>query len=279
MDGPGIALRLLVYLQGALLLGTLLFATPWTPQIRRAAMGIALAGVALNGLAVLALAASLSESGALFDWPTMQLLLGETATGWAAILRILALTGAIVAIAATGLRPLASGLSIIAVGSLAWNGHGGMTEGLAGWLHLGADALHLIAGLGWIGAVAAFLWTASRPRECSSELSGRLEGFASTGSILVALLLVTGVANTLFIVGWEGVVGLTTTTYGRLLLLKILLFAGMLSAAAANRFWLTPRLETSSSLVAIRASLAAELIVGGGVLGLVAWLGTLDPAQ
>jgi copper resistance protein D len=279
MDGPGIALRLLVYLQGALLLGTLLFAAPWTLQIRRAAMGIALAGVALNGIAVVALAASLSESGTLLDWPTIQLLLGETATGWAAIVRILALTGVIVAIAATGLHPLASGLSIIAVASLAWNGHGGMTEGLAGWLHLGADALHLIAGLGWIGAVAAFLWTASRSRECSSELSGRLERFASTGSILVALLLVTGVANTLFIVGWEGVVGLTTTTYGRLLLLKILLFAGMLSAAAANRFWLTPRLETSSSLVAIRASLAAELIVGGVVLGLVAWLGTLDPAQ
>ena len=279
MDGLSIGLRLLVYVQSALLLGILLFAAPWTPRLRQAASGIALAGMGLCAVGVLVLAASLSDSASLFDWPTIRLLLTETPTGWAALARFLALAGVAVAMATAGSRALASGLSMIAVATLAWNGHGGMTEGASGWVHLTGDAFHLVAGLGWIGAVGAFMWAARIAPEGDAALGGRLERFASTGSVLVAILLVTGIANTLFIVGWDGLTGLTTTTYGRLLLLKILLFTGMLAAAAANRFWLTSRIAESSSLDAIRFSLGAELLLGTGVLGLVAWLGTLDPAQ
>jgi putative copper resistance protein D len=53
----------------------------------------------------------------------------------------------------------------------------------------------------------------------------------------------------------------------------------MLAAAAANRFWLTPRMIASPSLAAVRTSLGAELILGIAVLAIVAWLGTLDPVQ
>lgn len=279
MDGPGIALRLLVYGQSALLLGVLLFAVPWSRRIRLAVVTLALAGIAFCAFGVLLLAQSLSGSATLFDWPTVETLLTETPAGWAAIARMAALAGVAATAARSGARPLCAGLAMLAVATLVWNGHGGMTEGASGWLHLIGDAVHLVAGLAWIGAIAAFLWVASRSTEASPDLRGDLERFAATGTILVALLLLTGTANTLFIIGWDGLAGMFDTIYGRLLLLKILLFAGMLAVAAANRFWLTPRLAASSAPGSLRASLAGELTLGIGVLALVAWLGTLDPAQ
>lgn len=278
MDAASIALRLLVYLQSGLLLAVLLFAQHWTLQARRAATGIALAGIGLCLLGIALLASSFAESGSLFDLAAIRMIVRETASGWAAMTRIAALVAVVVAVRSDH-RVLAAGIATTATATLAWNGHGAMTDGSRGWLHLGGNAVHLVAGLGWIGAVAAFLWTACRSAEAGHELQTRLERFATTGTILVALLLVTGIANTLFIAGLDGPAGLPETTYGRLLLVKILLFTFMLAAAAANRFWLTPRLVASPSLATLRASLGAELMLGIGVLALVAWLGTLDPAQ
>jgi putative copper resistance protein D len=279
MDAAGIALRLLIYAQSALLLGVLCYALPWARQVRLTTAILAAAGIAFSAFAVVLLASSLSENGAAFSWLTLRSLLTETPAGWAALARIGALTGVAVAAARGGSRRLAVGLAMVAIATLAWNGHGGMTEGPNGWVHLMGDALHLLAGLAWVGAVAAFLWTASRWADTSGRLRANLEKFATTGTLLVALLVITGIANTLFIIGWDGLAGLFDTVWGRLLLLKILLFAGMLGFAAANRFWLTPRLAGSPSLRALRVSLAAEATLGVVVLALVAWLGTLDPVQ
>lgn len=279
MDAAGIALRLLIYVQSALLLGVLLFAAPWTRQARVTAAIIAAAGIALSAFAVVLLARSLSESGAALDWPTLRTLLTETSAGWAALARTGALAGLAVTAVCAGSRRFAAGLAMIAIATLAWNGHGGMTEGVSGWVHLAGDALHLLAGLAWVGAIVAFLWTVSRSADSSGDLRADLVKFATTGTLLVALLVITGIANTLFIIGWDGLRGIVGTIWGRLLLLKIVLFAGMLGVAAANRFWLTPRLARSSSPRAPRLSLAAEATLGVGVLALVAWLGTLDPAQ
>jgi putative copper resistance protein D len=89
------------------------------------------------------------------------------------------------------------------------------------------------------------------------------------------MLVIAGIANTLFIIGWTG---LFDTVWGRLPLLKILLFAGMLGFAAANRLWLPPRLAGSPSLrAAIQPCGGATL--GVVVLALVIWFGTLVPVQ
>lgn len=279
MDAASIALRLLVYLQTALLLSVLLFAQPWTLQARRAVTGIALAGIVLCLLGIALLASGFAESGSLFDPPAIRIIMTETATGWAAIARIAALIAVAVLVRSDSRRMFAAAFAMTATATLSWNGHGAMTEGALGWLHLGGNAVHLIAGSAWVGAVAAFLWAAFRSTNTTPDLQMRLERFATTGTILVALLPVTGVANTLFIIGLDGVAGLAATTYGQLLLTKIALFVTMLAAAAANRFWLTPRLVASTSLGPLRASLGAELLLGVAVLALVAWLGTLDPAQ
>jgi copper resistance protein D len=279
MDPAGIGLRLLVYLDSGLMLGILLFAASWTRQVRLATAVFGAVGIALTTVSTLRLAASFSDSAAFFDMPTLQMLLTETAMGWAAIARITALL-AVITLALIGAKRIYLILfAIIGISLLSWNGHGAMTDNALGWFHLIGNALHLLAGLGWIGAIGAFLWVATLSQESSRDLAVRLERFAGVGTAFVAVLLATGIANTLFIVGLNALPTLLETTYGSLLLMKIALFAFMLAAAAANRFWLTPRMVASPSLAAVRTSLSAELILGIGVLAIVAWLGTLDPAQ
>jgi putative copper resistance protein D len=228
---------------------------------------------------MLRLAKSFSESAAFFDIPTLQMLLTETAMGWMAVARITALL-AVAALALTSAKRIYPSLfAIMAVVSLSWNGHGAMADNTLGWLHLAGNALHLLAGLGWIGALAAFLWAVTLSKASSCDLAVSLERFAGVGTAFVAVLLATGIANTLFIVGSNALPTLLETNYGRILVTKIGLFAAMLAAAAANRFWLTPRMIASPSLAAVRTSLGAELILGIAVLAIVAWLGTLDPVQ
>ncbi len=279
MEPAGIALRLLVYLDSVLMLGMLLFAASWTRQVRSATAVFAAVGIVLTTVTMLRLAASFSDSTAFFDIPMLQMLLTETAMGWAAIARITALLAVVTLTLTSAKRFYPILFAIIAVVLLSWNGHGAMTDNALGWLHLAGNALHLLAGLGWIGALAAFLWAATLSKESSHDLAVSLERFAGVGTVFVAVLLATGIANTLFIVGSNALPTLLETTYGRLLVTKIGLFTAMLAAAAANRFWLTPRMIASPSLAAVRTSLGAELILGIAVLAIVAWLGTLDPVQ
>jgi putative copper resistance protein D len=64
------------------------------------------------------------------------------------------------------------------------------------------------------------------------------------GIAVVVVVLATGIINAWILVGsWHALI---VTGYGRLLMLKVVLFAAMLLIAAANRFWLTPRLAAPS---------------------------------
>jgi putative copper resistance protein D len=94
----------------------------------------------------------------------------------------------------------------------------------------------------------------------------------------VAALLVTGLIN-------PGFLASLATPYGRVLLAKLGMFGSMLAFAAANRFWLTPRLALAlqsgarfeSATGLLRASILIEMALGLLVLLTVAWLGTLAP--
>jgi putative copper resistance protein D len=78
--------------------------------------------------------------------------------------------------------------------------------------------------------------------------------------------------------------GLFSSLYGRLLLLKLALFGAMLGLAAANRYRLSPQLETaldvgdhSDAVIALRRSLCMEAGLAVVILAAVAWLGVLSP--
>lgn len=176
----------------------------------------------------------------------------------------------------------------MALATLAWAGHGAMNDGAIGWLHLGADMAHLWVAGAWVGALvslALIAGSASRhaDREGAALLSSAATGFARMGTLIVAVLLVSGTINYILTVGLT-LSGLIDSLYGRLLLLKLGLFSIMLALAAANRFRLAPALEKAmhdvdvgDAVVALKHSLYLETGLAVCILGLVAWLGTLNP--
>ena len=181
-------------------------------------------------------------------------------------------------------------LGAVACGSFAWMGHGAASHGPAGWLHTAADIAHLLAAAVWIGALAMFLGLLVSPSARADSgrdevLHRALAGFSGLGSAVVAVLLLSGLVNSWFLVGPSRLSGLWSTPYGVLLVLKVLLFGAMLIFAALNRYRLTPALaqalqgdgDCEGALTALRRSLILETVAGLAILGLVAWLGTLAP--
>jgi len=178
----------------------------------------------------------------------------------------------------------------LALASLGWSGHGAMDEGMRGYVHLAADIAHLLAAGAWLGALAAFallLRGAKRdPYNRMLLLSHGLSGFAGVGTIIVATLAITGIANYWLIVG-PTLAGLVSSPYGTLLLIKLGLFAAMLGLAAVNRYHLGPLLlrlaiargDHASAVVSLRKSLIFETSAAVVILMLVAWLGTLNPVE
>ena len=177
----------------------------------------------------------------------------------------------------------------VAMASLAWTGHGAMDEGRAGWLHLVADILHLIAAGAWVGALLGLVLLLARPAERVDSdhlrLTHRaLHGFGTVGTVVVATIVLTGLINSWLLVGPDNVLTLGTNLYGRLLLIKLALFGAMLGLASLNRFRLTPQFERSiaaddhhRALSSLRVSLGVETASVVVILAIVAWLGTLAP--
>lgn len=162
-----------------------------------------------------------------------------------------------------------------------------MDNGPSGYVHLISDVLHLIAAGAWIGALVAFVLLSIGPEHPGASavetLNRTASGFARIGSTIVGTLIVTGAINYVLILG-PTLHGLVSTRYGRLLGTKLVLFVGMLALAAANRYVLSPRLEAAIAVGEhgqaarmMRRSLWTEASLALFVLGLVAWLGTLDP--
>jgi putative copper resistance protein D len=183
----------------------------------------------------------------------------------------------------------AASAGILLVASLAWAGHGAATPGSAGYAHLIADIFHLIAAGAWLGGLLPLVLLL-RLLRCSDEpgwatMAGDVtDRFSNLGVFAVGALLFSGVTNASFLAG--GVQALVTTYYGRLLLLKIALFASMVCLAGTNRQYLLPRLSRSfgdgadasaPTAQMLERSAIAEIILGLGVLIIVGMLGIAPP--
>ncbi|MGB7119744.1 MAG: copper homeostasis membrane protein CopD [Bradyrhizobium sp.] len=174
------------------------------------------------------------------------------------------------------------------LGSLAFAGHG--AEGVGFWqnIHLTADFLHLIAAGLWLGALiplVLLLVYLSRFQEDGWALAAARAGsrFSSLGILAVGVLLVSGTVNAAFLLG--GMHSLIDTSYGRLLLLKVVLVAAMVSLAGVNRQYLLPRLSNSPADEAsgmaqrlIRSALV-EIALGLVIVCIVGLLGIMAPAN
>lgn len=257
------------------------------PALFWAAVALALAAPAALIAHTAMMAGSLSEA---LKPSSLGMMVTGMGLGMALAVRSVAALLAVAAIAMIRPGPrlgwVCASLGLVVSASFAWTGHGAATEGPGHGLHLASDILHAVAASIWVGALAAFAaLVVYRPREPSMQdraLARALAGFASVGTFAVAVLVLTGLVNSVFLVGWSGFWTLTDTAYGRWFVLKLVLFSLMLSLAAINRFRLTPAFEVAgadSGPVAghLRRSLVVEFALSLAVLMVVAVMGTLAP--
>ncbi|WP_205746304.1 copper homeostasis membrane protein CopD [Dyella amyloliquefaciens] len=269
-------------------------ASPVVRRAMRVAAAATLVGLLASATALWAMAQSMSatsDPGAV--WSVVRTLLTQTTVGMTWNLRVALLVvclwlGVVTGIQARIRVAALSVLGAVALATLAWAGHGAMNDGAVGWLHLAADIAHLLVAGAWVGALVSLTLiagTASRQggREAVVLLSSAATGFARMGTLIVAVLIVTGAVNYTLIVG-PTLSGLVEAPYGRLLLIKLGLFASMLALAATNRFHLAPALskaehdaDVAGAVSALKRSIYLETTLVISILGLVAWLGTLNP--
>ena len=173
-----------------------------------------------------------------------------------------------------------SRLLLLAMGQcvlLAGVGHATMNEGLAGALHRLNHAVHLLCAATWVGGLLPLLF-------CMQLAKGRWRGaaiytmmrFSRVGHYAVAGVLLTGIVNALFILGWDLP---WRSAYVQLLLFKCALVTMMVVIALANRYFLVPRFRSDAGReqqIFIRMT-QAEVILGALVLATVSLFATWEP--
>jgi putative copper resistance protein D len=274
------------------------FAEPKELSRRRHAVILAAAvGTVLSGLLWFIFAVA-NMSGTLADVADKEILwtiLSETSFGGVWMARMLL---AFVIVGVTAVRPFWIGIpgrdlvtafpAAVLLVSLAGTGHAQIEEGWINLVHIASDAVHLLAAGAWLGGLVPLgfilLDHSVRDREPIVDVDRILLRFSIMGYVAVAALVTSGLVNSWFLVG--SVTGLLTTVYGQILLGKLALFAAMLALAAANRFWLVPRMiETRADpgqqavwLGRLRHHVLGEQFLGLMVLLAVSILGTMRPA-
>ena len=162
------------------------------------------------------------------------------------------------------------------VGLLAPIGHAGASASDAGNMHLGSDILHLLGAAAWLGALPALALLLHLVRgKAPAVAAAAARRFSPLGIASVGILLVTGIVNSWYLL--SGPSNLISTDYGRLVLLKIGMFAAMVGIAAVNRYRLTPRLAAPSAVRALERNSLAEVCLGLCVFLFVGALGTMEP--
>ena len=173
--------------------------------------------------------------------------------------------------------------------SFAWTGHGAVAIGKTAGIHLAADFLHLIAAGIWIGALVPLtvLAVAARRSGASEDahaLQAALSAFSQVGMWVVAVVIFSGVVNSIYLLNLAQWRDALNSAYGKVLLVKLAVFGGMLGLAAFNRYRISRVLDGGSEcsggapvIDAARSSLVAETLLAALLLGAVSVLGTLPP--
>jgi copper resistance protein D len=128
---------------------------------------------------------------------------------------------------------------------------------------------HILIGMFWFGSLVP-LWLVST-RETQATAANVIEAFSRTAVWVVPLLLVAGLLMTAILVpGWSTF----GQPYGELLIIKLILFAGLMVLAAANKRRFGPGIAQGLPAAArrFRAAVAAEAVLIAVVLAVTACL-------
>ncbi|MGA3172127.1 MAG: CopD family protein [Chthoniobacteraceae bacterium] len=257
------------------------------PGAGRRGMGWRLAAVCLaaamgSGLLWLwAAAAGMSGSSMMesLNPQLFELVLGQTPPGHVWIFRSV-VAGLIAAAICFRRGRGIVGIVLVAVfvGSLAWLGHAGAGEGMRRVEMLTADVAHLLAAGVWPGGLlpmALVLRRGMRVGELAEARAGARR-FSAMSLAAVGVLAGSGVTNACFLVGsFHALVG---TDYGRLLMVKVTLFAAAAGLGACNLLIHKPGLDAApEALGAMARKVWMEAGLGALIVLVVAVMGTLPP--
>jgi len=176
--------------------------------------------------------------------------------------------------------------------ALAFSGHAAAGEGLWLIVQLTADALHLLAAGIWLGGLVAFafflLWIKGID-DAWAQVAFReaTRRFSILGLISVVILAFTGSLNAWALVG--AVPPLLGTSYGKLLLTKLLLLLPLVGVAAMNLLDLKPQVlalgignglgKFVELLSRLRRNVVAEALLGACILLIVGIMSVTPPAR
>lgn len=257
--------------------GTVLFTvlfTPPPPAPRLTAMAWTALGltVATGAVWLAVIAANILDVpvAGIFENGGLWTVLADTRFGQVASFRFgLALAlGLLLALGRYRALQLATAAAL--AGLIALVGHAGATAGPVGWLHLASDVVHVLAAAAWLGGLPALAVVLTGRPEDAARATAR---FSVLGIVSVAALLVSGVINSWQLLNAPS--DLLTNSYGRVLSIKIALFALMVGVATINRSLLTPRLPATA--LALRRNSLIETGFGLAAVMLAGLLGTMIP--
>jgi copper resistance protein D len=161
--------------------------------------------------------------------------------------------------------------------SLTLSGHAAMNSGWLRVMHRINDGVHLLSGGAWLGALVPVLLILPMLGRDPLQADARVAvmRFSTAGHVAVALVLLSGAANTLLVLG--GVPSDWSFSYQRLLSAKIAIVAAMVLIAIVNRYVFVPKFARDHSLLPLKICVITEIVLGLAVVSLVALFGTLQP--
>jgi len=217
-----------------------------SPAVRlvRAAAGVAVVGVVAT-VAVQAALLTGDGLGAATELDVVRSVLADR-LGWSTLVLVVGLIGAWASCdvrtqVSSQVLALYGGLSVAA--SFALWGHD--TEAAYRWLAVGSDAVHAAAAAVWLGGlVGVGIVLAQRDRRTPAATGEVLSRFSTAAAVAVVALAAAGLAMTYTEVG--SLDDLVSSSYGRLVLVKVGLLVVVLALAAHNRFRLLPALAATA---------------------------------
>ncbi|MGH9041577.1 MAG: copper resistance CopC/CopD family protein [Acidimicrobiia bacterium] len=304
-------LRFLAYASLVLLVGTVVFlglvwpeglvvrrarrlaGSAWAVLIGATALGLPVQALYVNGLGFPDLS---SVAGHMFDSRFGQV--------WGSRLVLLVLMGVVLVTLArwgsrraegeTLPRGLLIGGGLVSAALLvtpALAGHASTRDMIP--LAVTSDLVHLGAVSLWLGGLVCLV-ACVLPRRVAGELSSVVPRFSRLAAAAVATILVTGLFQSWREVGSKD--ALTSTTYGRLLMIKFGLFLLMVALGALSRRWVQARYQVPARLrlspgpgaaatseaetvAHLRRSVGAETVLAIVVLAVTALLVAAEPAR
>jgi putative copper resistance protein D len=243
----------------------------------------------LTGCAVVALASAIAlillEAGAMAgDWAAatdpavIRKVIAGTAFGQVWLLRVVLNLGAILLAAAPERRGTPRiGIDSAAAALLATLALTGHAYALGGSYLPFNQAIHLLATGAWVGGVPVLTLRLRGLRRDYAAATRCLYRFSGYGALNVAVIVVTGVINSVALAGTS--LSAFGSDYGHALLAKLVLVAAMVAVAFGNRFWLLPALAKGDERAArrLRGLVYAESALGAAVVLVACLLGSLPP--